>query len=169
MKILATFDGTEFSEAILPMLTRVAALPNPEFLLLRIGTEPQGSRRRGARRFPLVAGSSLGQNDPVVIAPLEPTFTENREQAVERRLHELREYLEDVGAKLPPGTPVRVEAHLADDAAQQIVECARREQPDVIVMATHSRHGIGALFGSTTEQVVRSGVAPVLLVHPEKK
>jgi nucleotide-binding universal stress UspA family protein len=36
-------------------------------------------------------------------------------------------------------------------------------------MATHSRRGLGALFGSTTEQVVRSSVAPVLLVHPNDK
>jgi nucleotide-binding universal stress UspA family protein len=169
MKILATFDGSEFSESILPMLTRVAALPDPEFLLLRIGTEPRGSRRRGSRRLPLVGGSTLGQSDTMVFSAGEPKFTENLEQAVERRLAELREYLEDVGARLPHGTKVRLEAHLADDAAPQIVECARREKPDVIVMATHSRHGIGALFGSTTEQVVRSGVAPVLLVHPEKK
>jgi nucleotide-binding universal stress UspA family protein len=35
-------------------------------------------------------------------------------------------------------------------------------------MATHSRGPLRqALFGSTTEAVVRSGVAPVLLVHPK--
>jgi nucleotide-binding universal stress UspA family protein len=49
-----------------------------------------------------------------------------------------------------------------------IIERAREEQPDVIVMATHSRQGIShLLFGSTTEEVVRSGVAPVLVVHPK--
>jgi nucleotide-binding universal stress UspA family protein len=56
---------------------------------------------------------------------------------------------------------------VSDDVAATIVERARAEKPDVIVMATHSKHGLSALFGSTTDQVVRSGVAPVLLVHPK--
>jgi nucleotide-binding universal stress UspA family protein len=35
-------------------------------------------------------------------------------------------------------------------------------------MATHSRRGLRrALFGSTTEAVIKSGIAPVLVVHPK--
>ena len=45
---------------------------------------------------------------------------------------------------------------------------AMSSQPDLIVMATHGRTGlVHILFGDVAEEVVRSGVAPVLLVHPE--
>jgi hypothetical protein len=72
MKILATFDGTAFSESTFPLLDQIAALPNVQFTLLRIGHEPQGRRRRG-RRMPVVAGSGLGQASTIVIPPDEPT------------------------------------------------------------------------------------------------
>jgi nucleotide-binding universal stress UspA family protein len=79
----------------------------------------------------------------------------------------MEDYLLQLAGKLPPGTTVHVQAHVSDGAASLIIEHAREEQADVIVMATRSRQGIShLLFGSTTEEVVRSGVAPVLVVHP---
>jgi len=167
MKILATFDGTSFSEETLPLLLQIAALPNAEFTLLRVGSEPHGRGRKG-RRLPVVAGASLGQAAMIVIPSGEPKFAETKEQAIDRELAEIENYLLGVAKKLGADASVHVEAHISDDAARTIIERARAEQPDVIVMATHSRHGLAALFGSTTEQVVRSSVAPVLLVHPKK-
>jgi hypothetical protein len=41
-------------------------------------------------------------------------------------------------------------------------------QVDLIVMATHGRTGlVHVLCGDVAESVLRSGVAPVLLVHPQ--
>ncbi len=40
MKILATFDGTKFSESIMPVPEPIAALPNVEFTLLSVAHEP---------------------------------------------------------------------------------------------------------------------------------
>jgi nucleotide-binding universal stress UspA family protein len=168
MKILATFDGTPFSESTFPLLDQIAALPNAEFTLLRIGHEPQGRRRRG-RRMPVVAGSGLGQASQIVIPANEPQFVETKEQAVERHLSEIEGYLLGLAKRLPKDIDVHIEAHVSDDIAKTIIARAREIAPDVIVMATHSRRGLGALFGSTTEQVVRSSVAPVLLVHPNEK
>jgi nucleotide-binding universal stress UspA family protein len=79
----------------------------------------------------------------------------------------LQNYLAKLAHQLPEGQKAQLESHLGDDPAQAIIECARAEQPDVIVMATHSRTPMKQLlFGSTTEAVIRSGVAPVLVVHP---
>jgi len=168
MKILATFDRTAFSESILPVLEKIAALPDAEFTLLTVAHEPH-ARIRGGMRTPIVGGATLGATVPVVIPASDPSFAENKEQAVERRIAEMQDYLLNLGRQLPKGTSIHVEAHISEDAAETIIERAKAEQPDVIVMATRSRGGLGgALFGTTTDKVVRSGVAPVLLVHPKE-
>jgi nucleotide-binding universal stress UspA family protein len=165
MKILATFDGTPFSEATLPTLQRMARLPEAEFVLLAV-THVPGGRRQTVPRRTIVAGEILGTT-PVLIERAQPRHVETKEQAVERRLAELQDYLAGVAAKLEGNPSVHLEAHCDDDAARTIIERASVEQPDVIVMATHSRSPVGQmLFGSTTEAVIRSGVAPVLVVHP---
>lgn len=50
--------------------------------------------------------------------------------------------------------------------ASELVELARREQFDLIVMATHARTGISRLLlGSIAEHVVRHAPCPVMTVH----
>ena len=61
-----------------------------------------------------------------------------------------------------------VETHVAMGVADtQIVDCARSESCDLIVMGTHGYGGIKhLLLGSTTERVVRSAVdVPVLTIR----
>jgi nucleotide-binding universal stress UspA family protein len=51
-------------------------------------------------------------------------------------------------------------------AADVILDVARTHKPDVIVMATRGRRGLGRLIrGSVTETVVRSAPTPVLVVR----
>jgi len=168
MKILATFDGTPFSEAVLPTLTQMAALPNAEITLMSVAHEPNGKlRARGIPR-PIAAGDLMGRG-AVVVDRTDPSWAEDKTQAIERRVAETEQYLAEICHKLPPGTQCHLEAHVADNVAETIIERAREGQVDVIVMATHSPSRIAqALFGSTTEHVVRSGVAPVLVVHPKE-
>lgn len=53
--------------------------------------------------------------------------------------------------------------------AEEIVDFARNNDIDLIVMATHGRTGLThVLLGSTTEKVVRKASCPVLSIrHPE--
>jgi len=165
VKILATFDGTKASEATIPILQRMAALPNAEFLLMRIAHEPSGRRMRGVRKtYTAVSGLVL---TPAVVETPQARYAETVDQAIDRVLRETEEYLSGIAAQLGGGAPVHVEAHIADKPGEAIIEEARREEPAVIVMAMRGRSAIAkALFGSTTEQVLASGVAPVLVVHP---
>jgi nucleotide-binding universal stress UspA family protein len=168
MKILATFDGTKFSESIMPLLQQMAALPAAEFILLAVAHEPSGKLRRRGLSRPVVVSDAVGRGTPIIIQPGEPTFAEDKGRAIERRIAEMDDYLLAVAHRLPAGVSCNVEAHVSDDVAQVIGDRAREDHVDVIVMATHSKSGIAhALVGSTTEHVVRSGVAPVLLVHPQ--
>ncbi len=52
-------------------------------------------------------------------------------------------------------------------AAEEILNAAKEEQADMIVMGTHGRKGIDLiLFGSVAEKVVKGASCPVLTVHP---
>ena len=51
-------------------------------------------------------------------------------------------------------------------AHREIVQAAVAKEADLIVMGAQGRGGVGLrLFGSTTQQVVRSATCPVLTVH----
>jgi nucleotide-binding universal stress UspA family protein len=50
-----------------------------------------------------------------------------------------------------------------------IAKCAKAQESDAIVMATHGREGLPRLFeGSVTEAVIRSSDIPVVVVRPER-
>lgn len=166
MKIMATFDGSKFSESTLPQLAQMARMPGVEFILVRVDDLPEG--------LPSVAGppplSTIPELGPanIVRAPVSPA-AETKNQAVERRLAEMTDYLRDLATRLPSNAPYRFEPRVSEHAASEIIRLALAEQPDAIVMATHGRTGVvRALFGATAEEVVRSGVAPVCLVHPQE-
>jgi nucleotide-binding universal stress UspA family protein len=51
-------------------------------------------------------------------------------------------------------------------AHREVVRVAEEQRADTIVMGAQGRGGVGlALFGSTTQQVVRNATCPVLVVH----
>ncbi len=53
-------------------------------------------------------------------------------------------------------------------AAEEILEAAKTEKVDLLIMGTHGRKGIDRiLFGSVAEKVVKSAVCPVLTIHPK--
>ncbi|MFZ5585879.1 MAG: universal stress protein [Thermodesulfobacteriota bacterium] len=69
-------------------------------------------------------------------------------------------------ADCPPATT----AVVCGDPAREIVEYARREGMDLIVMATHGRKGLEhAILGSVAENVLRTSPVPVLTVNPHRR
>ena len=57
---------------------------------------------------------------------------------------------------------------MSGDPASQIIESAKKEGVDLIVMGTHGRKGIEySLFGSVAAKVVRFSPVPVLTVNPD--
>jgi nucleotide-binding universal stress UspA family protein len=168
VNILAPFDETAFSQATLPLLARLAHLPETEITLITIAHAPAGTpRRRRGRRRPVTTAVAGDRVLPVIIPSLAREYAETGGQAMERVLAELDDYLSVLAGRIGQSATIHIEAHVSDHPADTIIACACEHRADVIVMATHSRRGLArALFGSTTENVVRSGVAPVLVVHP---
>jgi nucleotide-binding universal stress UspA family protein len=168
MKILATFDGSPLSESIIPLLNKLAMIPHSEAVLVRVDQMPLGRLQREGDPAPVAVGAAAVTGTPLVVQSPPTPVAENREQAVERRRDELDTYLHGVGERLNPVLKWHAVAVFDDNPSAAIVKLAIGEQPDVIVMATHGHTGLAhILFGDVAEAVVKSGVAPVLLVHPD--
>jgi nucleotide-binding universal stress UspA family protein len=62
----------------------------------------------------------------------------------------------------------KVEGRVAQGApAEKIIETAKAEGIDLIIMGTHGRKGLErAIFGSVCDKVVRTATCPVLTVNP---
>jgi nucleotide-binding universal stress UspA family protein len=83
---------------------------------------------------------------------------------------EARAYLDEVaGRAFPAGAVVASHVHegAPDAVVESIVAHAGELAPDLVVMCTHGRGGLGRLlFGSIAQQVIGRGQTPVLLVPP---
>jgi len=97
--------------------------------------------------------------DAVAVAPIALPPAEQLAAAVRQGLeHFVQE------SKLP-GAPLRQEVREGVPHAE-IVEFAREERFDLIVMGTHGRGGLShMLLGSVTEKVMRTAPCPVLTVR----
>jgi nucleotide-binding universal stress UspA family protein len=85
---------------------------------------------------------------------------ENWERAASERLRELFPEAEGKGPRS------RIEVRIGP-AVEEILNFARAQQADLIVLGTHGRGAIKHLFlGSVAERVVRLAACPVLTVGP---
>ena len=78
-----------------------------------------------------------------------------------------RTYLEGAAAKIA-SEDLRVRSTvLWGNAAKEIVDCAEREEADLIVLATHGRSGMQRwLYGSVADWVLHATRTPLLLLRP---
>jgi len=171
MKILVTIDGSPESQAVLPVVTKLAKEASASVLLLTV-LEPKGATPSGhQRQAHFISGRtvSTGIQAPATVVRTIDTPAETTDQAMQRILSEGREFLDDAVSSLAP-IGVAFEMHVAVDenAARAILEFAKAQSVDLIAMATHGRSGLRqAVQGSVASAVVKAGVAPVLLVRPQ--
>jgi nucleotide-binding universal stress UspA family protein len=150
-KILVPLDGSELSEKALAMAQTLASSSDTSLYLLQvISLEPALDARRGS------SGESI-------------TVLEMAQDAA-RRLIEVqtargKAYLEGLAMQLQKAG-IHVTTVLREGAADEnIVEYAKEQDIDLIVMSTHGRSGFKRFFvGSVTDRVIRSGETPVLVL-----
>ena len=136
-KILIPLDGSPFAEAALPKaMELVGSNPDATLILLRA-----------------VEARTLPGVDPI--------------DAQVSVVHEAEDYLETVAARLrKDGVPTVRTSVWYGAAARAILEAARTANPDLIMMSTHGRSGIGRLIaGSVAESVVRGTRIPIFLIR----
>lgn len=170
-QMLVPLDGSALSEEVLPLVKGLLEVGVEEATPFTAGEAPQATRRRrrGLRRSLPLAGSSVAAPSAVIPAT-PPAYVETKDQAVERREHELLLFLNQVGRPLlEAGGPVHTVVHFGDPA-KQIIDFARSGRFDLLVMATRGRSGLReTLQSSVTSEVIRSGVAPVLVLRPRNR
>lgn len=136
-KMLVPLDGSETSEAILPVVGRLAGSRNLRVTLLHV-LEPARSG---------VLQPEIGLDEWMTV----------RRRDADRHLAKVAESLRD--------RRVRVECAVRfGRPVETIVAVAGQEREDLIAMVTHGRRGLGRLFfGSVAEEVLRRAAVPVLL------
>lgn len=140
--ILATLDGSSYSEQVLPCAAAMARLFDAKLFLAHVETPP------GDRFF-------------VGDASAEASMIGQYERAGRR-------YLEDVVARLGDSLPeTRIEPIVGRFPTVALLEAAARLDIDLICMATHGRGGLSrAIIGSTANEVLAHTWLPVLLHRP---
>jgi len=138
-KILVPLDGSEVAEAAIAPALEMAQAGSPLLILMRAA-------------------------DPRILPGTDVIGTQV--QAV----REAEDYLAGVKAKLEKTGARRIETHVwYGPAAPAVVEAAKLQKVDLIVMSTHGRSGLGRIiFGSVAESVLRGTRVPILLVRPPR-
>ncbi len=143
--ILIPIDGSEFSD-------------------LAIATGVRFAQAIGARITGFIA-------EPEVTVPNLPGFV-GRESGAGRgprfkpRLHAQFALDRIAAAAAAAGVAFAIDTVADNDAAEAIIEAARRHACDLIVMASHERHGLDRLLhGSATGDVLSQSKIPVLVLR----
>jgi nucleotide-binding universal stress UspA family protein len=150
-KILVPLDGSEMSEKSLSMAQNLASSSDTSIHLMQvISLRPELDARRGSG--------------------VESITILEMEQDAARRLIEVqtargKAYLEGIAGQLEKAG-IHVTTVIREGAtAENIVEYAKEQAIDLIVMSTHGRGGFKRFFlGSVTDRVIRSGETPVLVL-----
>jgi nucleotide-binding universal stress UspA family protein len=150
-KILVPLDGSELSEKALAMAQNLASTSDTSIHLMQvISLRPELEARRGS------GGESI------TILEMEQDAAR---QLIEIRTARGKAYLEGIAVQLRQAG-IQVTTVMREGAADEnIVEYAKEQAIDLIVMSTHGRSGFKRFFvGSVTDRVIRTGETPVLVL-----
>jgi nucleotide-binding universal stress UspA family protein len=143
-KVLVPLDGSPFSQCSLDHVRTISRGCNvPEVVLLRV-IEPLSSSD--------IAGLSRVGGDSIT-------------QLVKANEAEAKEYISTIAKRLSEeGLSVKGEV-VSGKADEAIVDYARKNGIDLIIMSSHGRSGVSRwVMGSVADRVMRSSIVPVLLV-----
>ncbi len=137
-KVLVPLDGSALAETALWKAIDLAGDRRPTLVLLR-----------AAEAYTRLGGYQVDAQVEVV--------------------REAEDYLADIATRVRDAGFKNVETHVwYGPAAGSIVEAARVQNVDLIVMSTHGRSGVGRLIvGSVAESVLRGTRVPILMVRSD--
>ncbi len=145
-RLMVPLDGSEASETAVNPATHIGRACQAELLFVWVVPTVQtisGERGAAAKLMPTAAAALLD---------------------VEAR--EACRYLEEVASRVRAAGVAARTAVERGEPVQVLLETAARQAVDLIVMATHGRSGVSALWaGSVTSRVVAAGQRPVFLVR----
>ncbi len=144
-KILVPLDGSKVGEVAIPYTEALAQALGAELTLFQVGETI------------MVSG---GFYDGV--------FQETPQNLDRRKVSGIA-YLDSVGKPLQKRGLNTSSVLVLGSAADQIIDYAKANAIDLIVMSTHGRSGMGRwVFGSVTDKVLHAGDTPVLVIPTAK-
>jgi nucleotide-binding universal stress UspA family protein len=145
-KVLVTLDGSELAECTLEHLRQLVAGCNiPEVVLLRV-IEP----------LPGQTVAALAEAGGNLLNELEASQKEEASDYIQKMAAMLQK--EGINAK-----PVLVSGY----AAEEILNYAKNNKVDLIIMSTHGRSGIKRwIMGSVTNRVLHHSTIPIMTIIP---
>ena len=112
------------------------------------------------------------QNDATVILlyvvpfVMPPSYAPSNVYTSDVQQESARKRLQEVAQRYLKGIKCELSTHVGD-VATTILRAAQEFAADVIVMATHGRHGVSrTLLGSVAQEIVRQSSCPVLSIRP---
>jgi nucleotide-binding universal stress UspA family protein len=164
-KILVPCDGSDLArESVFPQVEDLAKAMKAEVIILRVVHPPSGK-----------SGSAFKPGLPEMPTPLPVTAEDvetarypiYKDQEIASAEAEARRSVSEAETMLHErGIKARSEV-LLGEPAEEIIDYAKDENVDLIVMCTHGRSGLSRwVFGSVTEKVLRAARTPVLIIRP---
>ncbi len=149
--ILVPLDGSALSEVALTHAEALEPKLGATLLLLRVAN------------VSATIMAATGPDTGMVAPDLIDEVIEDQEEDARGYLERVTQRVKDAGCEvswqLVEGSP-----------AQAIIETAKKNNCDLIAMATHGRSGLQrAVLGSVADAVVRDSHLPVLLIRPSAK
>lgn len=146
-RIMVPLDGSATAEVALPAASTLAAACGADLLLAMVVPTVEtvsGERAAAVRLMPTAAAEVL-----------------------DSEAADAGGYLESVaGAAAEAGTPRPVTVVERGEPVRTLLDVASRQSIDLIVMATHGRSGVGAVWaGSVAARIIAHSTRPVLLVR----
>jgi nucleotide-binding universal stress UspA family protein len=167
MKIMVTLDGSRFAEAVVEpaaQLAREAKLAEV-YLVRVVHSSAVHSTLSGTPEYE----EAIGEPYTGVSTTIGGSrAVETSDQALERIEQEAKDYLQHVGDRFDPIRPEAVML-VGEDVDEELARFAREQNVDIIAMSSHGWSGLGRLImGSHAQRLMEYGVAPVLLVRPDR-
>ncbi len=152
--LLVPLDGSELAEQVLPHVQQLSG--------------QAGSRPGSVVLLRVCEPPSILADYPE--STMRLTWKEHMEEARALARKEAMEYLVRQEKQLiESGLKARAEV-LLGDAAESIIRFANQEMPNIVVMATHGRTGIGRwAYGSVADKILQGSSSPVFLVRPRQR
>ena len=155
-RILVPLDGSPLAEEVLPYAEELASRLSVAIYLVSVVPL--------ARQLAATGFTGAGVIDGVPAIDIKAI-----DDAVAIQMKDARAYLEGQAQRLQSeGLTVEWEVRQGA-AADEIIECARSNDIDLIAISSHGRSGMKRLvFGSVSDRVIREAGIPVLVIKQPK-
>jgi nucleotide-binding universal stress UspA family protein len=151
--ILISLDGSQESEAVLPVMERILSNGHTKVTLVRVAPE--------------VNNTNVTFETPTKLPADMHGVATDQDMLYAAKESEIAAYLKTIAARLEQAGAESVTTEYSfNNPVTEILRCVKRHNIDLIAMATHGRAGLNRLVhGSVTESVLHQAPCPMLIVR----